>query len=181
LAVGRSEVAAGSVSLSPDSIRRAVGLKRLVLPSPNGSSIAYSLAASARVCVGASLRNARAVPEWIAEYHNEGSAVAVIAAGERWPDGTLRPAVEDVWGAGAVLSELRRLRPALAMSPESEMAVAAWRAVRERVGPALEQCASGQELIAAGYTSDVRIASEVDESRSVPVLAGHVFVDRAAR
>jgi len=181
LAVGRSVAAAGAVSLSPGSIRRAVGLTRLVLPSPNGSSIAYSLAESAQVCVGASLRNARAVAEWIAQNHVEGSSVAVIAAGERWPDGTLRPAVEDVWGAGAVLSELGRLRPELAMSPEAEMAVTAWRAVREHVAASLEQCASGQELIAMGCASDVAVASEVGQSPSVPVLVGDMFVDRAVR
>ncbi|QCQ91393.1 2-phosphosulfolactate phosphatase [Rhodococcus sp. SGAir0479] len=181
LAVGRREAVADSVSLSPGSIRRAVGLDRLVLPSPNGSAIAHSLAESARVCVGASLRNARAVAEWIAANDDGNASVAIIAAGERWPDGTLRPAVEDVWGAGAVLAELGRLRPGWAMSPESEMAVAAWRAVRKRVGVALEQCASGRELTAAGYGPDVRVAAEVDESCSVPVLVGGVFVDRGQR
>ncbi|WP_146176492.1 hypothetical protein [Rhodococcus sp. OK519] len=47
--------------LSSGSTRRAIGLTRLVLPSPNGSSTACALAASARVCVGASLRNGVAV------------------------------------------------------------------------------------------------------------------------
>ncbi|CAM2887626.1 2-phosphosulfolactate phosphatase [Prescottella defluvii] len=181
LAVGRSDAAAGAVSLSPGTVRRARGLTRLVLPSPNGSSIAYSLAAAAGVCVGASLRNARAVAEWIAENHDQRSTVAVIAAGERWPDGTLRPAVEDVWGAGAVLDVLGSLRPELSMSPEAEMAAAAWHTVRERAGTALTQCASGRELIAAGYASDVEVAAEVGESRCVPVLSGDVFVDRGHR
>lgn len=182
LAVGRSEASEGAVSLSPGSIRAARGLERLVLPSPNGSSIAYALAGAASACVGASLRNASAVSEWVAGNDQEGGLpVAVIAAGERWPDGTLRPAVEDVWGAGAVLSGLVRLRPGLTMSPEAEMAVAAWRAVRDRVGAALEECASGRELIAAGYSADVLVAAEVDTSRSVPVLFEDVFVDRRAR
>lgn len=181
LAVGRSAASEGAVSLSPGSIRAARGLERLVLPSPNGSSIAYALAGAASACVGASLRNASAVSEWVAENYEGGLPLAVIAAGERWPDGTLRPAVEDVWGAGAVLSGLVRLRPGLTMSPEAEMAVAAWRAVRDRVGAALEECASGRELIAAGYSTDVLVAAEVDTSRSVPVLVDDVFVDRRAR
>jgi 2-phosphosulfolactate phosphatase len=55
---------------------------RLVLPSPNGSSIAYALGSSAGICLGASLRNARAVAGWIADNHTQETVVAVIAAGE---------------------------------------------------------------------------------------------------
>ena len=49
LAVGRSEAARGSgpqplVSLSPASVRAATGLRRIVLPSPNGSALASHLA-----------------------------------------------------------------------------------------------------------------------------------------
>jgi len=103
LAVGRSHIHGAAVSLSPASVRSASGLERLVLPSPNGSSIAYSLAASSGVCLGASLRNASAVAGWIHTNYREGAVVSVIAAGERWPDGSLRPSVEDLWGAGASL------------------------------------------------------------------------------
>ncbi|EME20886.1 2-phosphosulfolactate phosphatase [Rhodococcus triatomae] len=181
LAVGRSAATGDAVSLSPLTVRSARELSRLVLPSPNGSTIAYSLAAASGVCVGASLRNASSVAAWIAENHSPGTAVAVIAAGERWPDGTLRPAVEDLWGAGAVISALRVLRPDLSVSPEAETASAAWHSVSERVGTALERCASGRELVAAGFGADVGVAAEVDESRSVPVLDGERFVDRATR
>lgn len=180
LAVGRSEAAEGAVSLSPNTIRNAIGVRRVVLPSPNGSSIAYALAASSAVCIGACLRNAVAVARWIAENHEGGTAVSVIAAGERWPDGSLRPCVEDLWGGGAVLAELLRLRPELTASEEAEVAVAAWDAVRTRLGAALEECASGRELIAAGYRSDVIVAAEVGGSTTVPVLAGDRFIDRSS-
>jgi 2-phosphosulfolactate phosphatase len=175
LAVGRSAAGPGEVSLSPSTIRAAHGLERLVLPSPNGSSIAYSLGAVAGTCIGASLRNARAVAAWIAERRRE-TVVSVIAAGERWPDGSLRPAVEDLWGAGAVLAELVRSRPDLSISPEAEMAVAAWHSVSEQLESGLRHCASGRELIAAGYLSDVLVAAEFDTSRSVPVLVGNRFL-----
>ena len=42
-----------------------------------------------------------AVARWL---QARGGTVAVVAAGERWPDGSLRPAAEDLWGAGAVLA-----------------------------------------------------------------------------
>ncbi|MFD1810962.1 2-phosphosulfolactate phosphatase [Rhodococcus gannanensis] len=181
LAVGRRAATGGDVSLSPLTVRSAPALSRLVLPSPNGSAIAYALAAASSVCVGAALRNASAVAAWIAEKHRPETAVAVIAAGERWPDGTLRPAVEDLWGAGAVISALRVLRPDLSASPEAETASAAWQSVAHRVSGELERCASGRELVAGGFGADVAVAAEVDESRSVPVLDGDRFVDRAIR
>lgn len=178
LAVGRSDMHGAAVSLSPATIRSASGLERLVLPSPNGSSIAHALAASSGVCIGASLRNASAVAEWIHNNYSEGAVVSVIAAGERWPDGSLRPSVEDWWGAGAVLAELLERRPHQAASPEAEAAAASWHAIRDRVSVALQHCASGQELIAAGYPTDVAIAAEVDASRAVPVLENDRFVNR---
>lgn len=178
LAVGRSDMHGAAVSLSPGSVRSASGLERLVLPSPNGSSIAHSLAASSGVCIGASLRNASAVAEWIHTHYREGAVVSVIAAGERWPDRSLRPSAEDLWGAGAVLAELLERRPSPAVSPEADVGVASWYSIRDRVSAALEHCASGQELVAAGYPTDVAIAAEVDTSRSVPVLENDRFVNR---
>jgi len=44
LAVGRSAALPGQVSLSPHSFRTAPSLERLVLPSPNGSTISFQLA-----------------------------------------------------------------------------------------------------------------------------------------
>ena len=109
LAVGRLEARAlpegAGVSLSPAAMARVSGVDRIVLPSPNGSSISFGLAESGATVVGACLRNRRAVADWIAA---RGGTVAVVAAGERWPDGSLRPASEDLWGAGAVLALLPR-------------------------------------------------------------------------
>src|SRR4029453_9923911 len=80
---------------------------RLVLPSPNGSALAFGAqndVPDARVLAGC-LRNAGAVA---AVAGAQPEPVAVVAAGERWRGslGPLRPAVEDLLGAGAVIRAL---------------------------------------------------------------------------
>src|SRR5262249_24511404 len=100
--------------------------------------------------------------------------VAEIPAGERWPDGSLRPAVEDLWGAGAYLAALaaRRIGPA---SPEAQVAIAAFRDASADLPRRLRDCASGRELIDYGFGPDVDIAAEFGQSRSVPVFHGASF------
>jgi 2-phosphosulfolactate phosphatase len=180
LAVGRlealSRVDARHVSLSPASLSEVEGIERLVLPSPNGSTIAFALADSGAQVLGACLRNAGAVTRWLAPKVAAGASVVVVPAGERWYDDTLRPAVEDLWGAGAVLATLvGELESPAAASPEARMAVAAWRAA---VLPAdLLNAASGIELAEAGFIADVEIAAQHDVSEVVPVLVGESFRD----
>jgi 2-phosphosulfolactate phosphatase len=178
LAVGRAQGGEDRISLSPGTMRRngRAGL-RIVLPSPNGATIARLLADRGVTVIGACLRNATAVAERIAS--DAPARVVVIAGGERWPDDTLRPAVEDLWGAGAVISALaaRGFGPA---SPEAATAAAAYDALGaahgdDTVGAALRDCASGRELIERGFGEDVTIAAEVDTSSAVPVLRGEEF------
>jgi 2-phosphosulfolactate phosphatase len=183
LAAGRSEadgqggLAGGgvtsTVSLSPATILRSQGIRRIVLPSPNGSTIAQGLAAQGATVVGVSLRNAQAAARWVKKALGPKDVVAVIASGERWKaDSSLRPALEDLWGAGAFLKALD-----LPASPEAEAAIAAW----DRLGgrPPLADCASGRELIAYGYPEDVEVAAEVGASEAVPVLSGESFTAAA--
>jgi len=164
----------GTVTLSPQSILAAASVQQLVLPSPNGSTIAHRLAAGGSPVVAAALRNRRAVARWVASRITGSEPVAVIAAGERWPDGSLRPAVEDLWGAGAVISALVDLGVDL-LSPEAAAAAAAFRAV-EDLPAALLRCTSGVELVRRDFAQDVRIAAEVDVSATVPVSVDGVFV-----
>ncbi len=170
LARGRREVlGTGSVSLSPASFEGVSGVERVVLPSPNGSAISFALADAGVTVVGACLRNASAVGAWL---RGVTGRISVVAAGERWPDGELRPAVEDLWGAGAVLSVLA---PEEA-SPEARLAAAAYDAVRADLAAALPASASGRELVEAGFARDVEIATAVDVTAVVPVLRGEAFV-----
>jgi 2-phosphosulfolactate phosphatase len=175
LAVGRAERTAGGVSLSPLSVRTAAAAggelatnPRLVLPSPNGSAICRQLAETGTTVVGACLRNAPAVARWIRRQGFD--VVGVVAAGERWPGDLLRPAVEDLWGAGAVIAGLTG-----SSSPEAGAAAAAWSAVAGAVGVALADCGSGRELAADGWGDEVPVAAEVGLSDAVPVLSGDSF------
>lgn len=176
LAVSRSEARQhGGVSLSPAGLREVQGVERIVLPSPNGSAISFVLADSGATVLAASLRNRRAVAEWLAARLAAGRTVAVIAAGERWPDDSLRPAVEDLWGAGGVLAALADLGVG-DLSPEARVAESAYRAAAEQLPGHLSACVSGRELVEAGFPDDVAIAAEVDTSTAVPVLSGAAFV-----
>jgi 2-phosphosulfolactate phosphatase len=184
LAAGRSDQTEGQISLSPASLRRTASPARLVLPSPNGATISCDLATVADTVIGASLRNADAVAAWSADRLRPDATVAVVAAGERWPDGSLRPAVEDLWGAGAVIQGLVE-RGWAGLSAEATVAQLAWASLTGSLTEALLSCASGGELAAMGFREDVLIAGELNASRSVPVLRGgaytHAEPDHQAR
>lgn len=178
LAADRSRAGAGEPSLSPAGMRAAArpGL-RVLLPSPNGATIAHHLADGRTACVAACLRNATAVARWVAGQGRR--RVAVVPAGEQWPDGGLRPAVEDLWGAGAVIEALLGLDGTRTASPEAEAARAAFRAAAPGLAAALHGCASGQELTEGGFAGDVAVAAELDAATVVPVLVEGAFVPAA--
>jgi 2-phosphosulfolactate phosphatase len=171
LAVSRDEVEPDHpYSLSPASFSKVRPGTRIVLPSPNGAGVALAaLSMGGRVLAGC-LRNAHSVAQVA---RAAGGPVAVVAAGEQWPDGALRPSFEDLVGAGAVLTALGAQRP----SPEAVTAMAAFDAVAGDISGALRACASGRELATMGFPDDVRIASELDASDTVPELSGRSFID----
>ena len=86
-------------SLSPVSLMKIESGTKLVLPSPNGAEL--TLQAGNAVTLAGSLRNCRAIAEVV---NLRGGTVSLIPAGERWADGGLRPAIEDLIGAGAIIS-----------------------------------------------------------------------------
>ncbi|MFC9825741.1 2-phosphosulfolactate phosphatase [Streptomyces erythrochromogenes] len=174
LAVGRRAATSDSPwSLSPAALRRAPFTPRLVLPSPNGSAIAAAAAGSA--VVAGCLRNPSAVGRWLAVrgYGTPEHPVAVIAAGERWPDGSLRPALEDLLGAGAIIAALQA-QGAGPLSPEAAAAHACFTHTPD-VPAAVAGCSSGVELARGGFAEDVDIACELDAGTVVPVLADGAF------
>ena len=176
LAVGRG---GPGVSLSPASIAAAQDVERLVLPSPNGSTVAGHLEAACGTVVAASLRNRAAVARWASERARVAGPAAttvVVPAGERWPDGSLRPAVEDLWGAGAVVAALVDLG-AVDLTPEAAAAAAAFAGVATAADlhAGLRACTSGRELLDRGVEVDLAVAAALDHSGTVPLLRAGAF------
>lgn len=162
-------------ALSPVALRDAPFAADLVLSSPNGAAICATVASTGVPVVAACLRNATAVARWL---HTEGygrrdAPIGVVAAGEQWPDGSLRPAVEDLLGAATVLDGLSVVD--VALSVEAAVALAALTALPDAAA-AIRGCASARELIERGYADDVEMAIEVDTSAVVPVLRGGAFM-----
>lgn len=165
-AVLAGERSGGGLSLSPRSLLEIQAGTRLVLPSPNGSTL--TLACLAPVVLAGCLRNAAAVAAFAS---SQAGPITVVAAGERWEDGTLRPAVEDLLGAGAVIHHLQG-----AKSPEACVAEAAFVGARNQLSSIMGSCSSAMELIGRGFATDVQLASALNASTCVPLLRGCAYV-----
>lgn len=162
-------------SLSPSSLMAVDPGSRWVLPSANGSAISFAALEHHPVeVIAACLRNATAVADHLAR---RGGTIGLVPAGERWKGGSgpMRVALEDLIGAGAVIDALP---PGWSRSVEARAAAAAFRDARHELHSTLSSCASGRELLTAGFGPDVEIAAAHDAVTAVPVLvdgtyAGH--------
>ncbi|WP_222594542.1 2-phosphosulfolactate phosphatase [Cellulomonas xylanilytica] len=156
----------GRLSLSPASLLDLRG-GRLVLPSPNGATIAHGLASTGATVVAGCLRNATAVARSAAEHLAEDPQhdVVLVPAGERWPDGSLRPCLEDLLGAGAIAAALRDDH----LSVEARAAAQLWRATLDPPAT-IQESTSGRELTASGWSDDVTIAVDLDATDTVARL-----------
>ena len=152
-------------TLSPVSLLDLPPGTRLILPSPNGSGIAHTVSAAGIPVYAACLRNVSAVVAALSTAEH----VGLVPAGERWPDGTLRPAYEDLIGAGAIAAGLGAHEGG--SSPDAEAAALAYLSRRP-----LAECPSGKELIDRGFLGDVQLAEDIDVDHVVPVLRNGRFV-----
>jgi 2-phosphosulfolactate phosphatase len=132
---------------------------RVELPSPNGAQLSVEAARTGAQVVCGCLRNASAVA---AGARRLGDRITVIAAGERWPDGALRPCFEDLAGAAAVLA---------ALGAEDTI----FASVRDQLPGLFANTFSGRELAGWGFGADVAVAAEADASRVVPILDAGVY------
>jgi len=152
-------------SLSPRSLANIPKGTRLVLPSPNGATL--TLGTRKTPTLAGCLRNYRAVASAAQKY---GERIAVIPAGERWADGSLRPALEDWLGAGAIISQLRGNG-----SAEARAASAAFQHAERDIEWVMKQCGSGKELMARGFEENVSLAAALNISECVPQLVNRAY------
>jgi len=154
-------------SLSPASFVDAPAGLRCVLPSPNGATLTLRAGATSAVVLAGCLRNARAVAHRARQL---GRTFNVCPAGERWPDGSLRPALEDWIGAGAILRQLPGPK-----SSEADAAIAAFEHRQHALADMIARSSSGRELIERGFPQDVELASALDVSTQAPRFDGVAF------
>src|SRR5437868_2746657 len=167
LAESRGMASANDFTLSPASLVSIPRGTRLLLPSPNGSRL--SLAGGTVPVFTGCLRNAKAVAAAAHSMAGDGS-VGVVPAGELWGDGSLRPAVEDLLGAGAILEALD-----LPLSSEARVARDAFLAAVPDLAAIIRGSVSGQELIGRGFAEDVEFAAALNLSTATPMLRGGAY------
>ncbi len=166
----------GGPSLSPTDLLGVPSGMRLVLPSPNGSTISFEAAdLGVEHVLAGCLRNATATARRAHELA-AGRPIAVIAGGEGWKDhDRFRPALEDFLGAGAVLAALDPDR-SHSSSPDSRSARAAFIDASDDLLGALQGTASGVELTRIGFADDVETASHLDTTDLAAELLDGAFV-----
>lgn len=163
LAVRRTQP--GLFSLSPQSMFNAEPGMRIVLPSPNGATLSIKCKGKTTLC--GSLRNVSAIAGVAQQL---GNVITIVPAGERWPNGNIRFALEDALGAGAIISQL-----AGNLSPEAIAMRDLWQKSKFNLSNILLECTSGNELINRNSHKDIDIAGQIDGSQNVPIMSDELM------
>ncbi|HSI84204.1 MAG TPA: 2-phosphosulfolactate phosphatase [Candidatus Methylacidiphilales bacterium] len=160
-------------NLSPASLLDIPSEYRLVLPSPNGSTLAFQARDKGCLVVAGCLRNARAIGRWASL---AGRTIMVLAAGERREDFSLRYAHEDVYGAGAILRCMEKeMGRVVDLSPAAKSAVTTFEEAKPHLYARLIESESGKELLERGFPQDIELAAQLDVSNCVPILRNGCF------
>lgn len=157
-------------SLSPKSLLHVRQGERLVLPSPNGSATCFKAREWGIPILTGCFRNLSATAEACRAFNR----ILVVPCGERWPDGSLRPCIEDYVAAGGLIAALGRRT----LSPEAETAVAAWHYHQAADFASLHRCSSASELIQRGFVDDVALCLALDTGTQACYLMGDFFEKR---
>jgi 2-phosphosulfolactate phosphatase len=175
--LGRAEAAkAGKPTLSPVSFNEEHTHKKYVLTSLNGAFCTWIASKVPALLIG-SLLNASSVAAVANRLRlQKNASITVIPCGELWSDGkeeedTLRPAIEDYLGAGAILSYLEGEK-----SPEAEVCMGAFFHAESKLDEWIWDCGSGRELRERGFGADVKHCSQLNAYQTAPLLKNNHFV-----
>ncbi|HYK73492.1 MAG TPA: 2-phosphosulfolactate phosphatase [Pseudoneobacillus sp.] len=175
--LGRAESAKlGIPTLSPVSFHKGHSNMKYVLTSLNGAFCTWIAAKVPALLVG-SIVNASSVAIVANQIRKETKAnITVVPCGEQWDDvrdqeNSLRPAMEDYLGAGAILSYLDG-----DLSPEGEVCVGAFQQSKAKLNDLIWDCGSGRELRERGFEDDVSHSSRLNVFQTVPILKVDQFV-----
>lgn len=175
--LGRAEAAkTGKPTLSPISFTEEHSNKKFVLSSLNGAFCTWIGSKVPALLIG-SLLNASSVASVANQLRIQTNAnITVVPCGEQWSDGkeeedTLRTAIEDYLGAGAILSYLEGEK-----SPEAEVCAGTFHYAESKLEELIWDCGSGRELRDRGYAADVKHCGRLNIYQTVPLLKNNYFV-----
>ncbi len=157
-------------SLSPVEMLGMEAGDHVALRSPNGATCSVEAGRRSGVVVAACLRNHERVASWLIDAPGP---ITVVSCGELWGDGSLRPSIEDLLGAGAVIEGLRQA--GLTCSAEAMSAADSWRGAESSWAGRVRSSMSALELLERGAGADLEYALADARSAVVPVLRDGVF------
>jgi len=165
-----------TLGLSADTLAAAeAGMPFRIEGLPTSALVHSASEGTAHVLIGG-IRNARAVADRVLELQTARAArtsIAIIAIG--YPDAeTLRFAVDDLLGAGAVVAALGDLGIDHA-SPDAAVAGEGYRALRGAARHLLSASGTGRSLADAGRAEVVQTAAARDAASVVPTLIDGAF------
>jgi 2-phosphosulfolactate phosphatase len=146
--------------------------KRLFLSTTNGTR-ALVAARTAPQLFTAALVNSGAVADHLAKQHRD---VTLLCAGT---NGQL--AMEDLAGAGAVMSAMRRFAEVELRDDTSRLAERVFADNRDRLSDLLRISQGGQNVLAAGLDPDIEFAARLDALNVVPICDGKTLTIRQHR
>jgi 2-phosphosulfolactate phosphatase len=145
---------------------------RLLLPSRNGGALSLAAGKGSAAVFCGSLRNVSLVARAASEAA-KGGTIAIIAAGEIVPDSGFRPAIEDWFGAGAIIEILRN--EGRDEDAKAQLARLAYEAAADKLEHVMRDSLSGREVIERGFEADVDFALQVDQGLTAPRLVDGVY------
>ncbi|WP_148258825.1 2-phosphosulfolactate phosphatase [Pantoea ananatis] len=158
-------------SLSPRTLLSVRPGERLVLPSPNGSATCFRAREWGVPVLTGCLRNLTATAEACRPFKR----LLIVPCGERWPDGSLRPCIEDYVVAGGSLPHLSETRCHRKHRPLSQPGTLISCRISRRCFTVRQQ----QNMIQRGFPEDVTLCLTKDVARRPCFLSDEYFALRA--